>query len=209
MAGLRVEQFVVGPVMTNCYFAVQTDTAEALVVDPGDEAERLIGKLKERGLSVAAVLLTHGHFDHASAARQVADAFGAPIYAHELEKETLEEPQINLSIMNGAREAYGADRYVGDGDVLELAGFSVQVIATPGHTRGGCCYYIEKERAIFVGDTLFCGSVGRTDFPGGNARELLTSIKERLLTLPGETDVYPGHNETTTIGWERMNNPFL
>ena len=136
MAGLRVEQFVVGPVMTNCYFAVQTDTAEALVVDPGDEAERLIGKLKERGFSVAAVLLTHGHFDHASAARQVADAFGAPIYAHELEKETLEEPQINLSIMNGAREAYGADRYVGDGDVLELAGFSVQVIATPGHTRG-------------------------------------------------------------------------
>ena len=113
MAGLRVEQFVVGPVMTNCYFAVQTDTAEALVVDPGDEAERLIGKLKERGFSVAAVLLTHGHFDHASAARQVADAFGAPIYAHELEKETLEEPQINLSIMNGAREAYGADRYVG------------------------------------------------------------------------------------------------
>ena len=139
----------------------------------------------------------------------MADAFGAPIYAHELEKETLEEPQINLSIMNGAREAYGADRYVGDGDVLELAGFSVQVIATPGHTRGGCCYYIEKEHAIFVGDTLFCGSVGRTDFPGGNARELLTSIKERLLTLPGETDVYPGHNETTTIGWERMNNPFL
>lgn len=209
MAGLRVEQYVVGPVMTNCYFAVNEDTNEMLVIDPGDEAEMLVAKIKERQLTPVAVLLTHGHFDHASAAQGVADAFGIQIYAEEHEKETLETPSINLCGMVGGREVYHADVYVKDNDVLHLAGFEIKVFHTPGHTKGGCCYYIEKEQSVFAGDTLFNESVGRTDFPGGSASVLLHSIEEKLMPLPGQTKVYPGHNSTTTIGWEREYNPFL
>ncbi len=210
MAGLRVEQYVVGPVMTNCYFAVNEDTNEALIVDPGDSAAQLAAKLKEQGLTPKAVLLTHGHFDHASAAEALAKEFSVPIYAEEHEQETLESPEINLCGMMGQRGAvFHADIYVKDGDLLDLAGFSIKVLHTPGHTRGGCCYYMEKEQALFAGDTLFCQSVGRTDFPGGSASVLLRSIEEKLMPLPGQTKVYPGHNETTTIGWERQYNPFL
>ncbi len=209
MAGLRVEQYVVGPVMTNCYFAVNEDTDEMLVIDPGDAGEQLIGKIKEENLTPKAVLLTHGHFDHASAAKTVAEAFGIRIYAEEHEKETLENASVNLSGMSGKKEVYEADCYVKDGDILNLAGFEIQVLYTPGHTKGGCCYYIEKEQAVFSGDTLFCESVGRTDFPGGSATVLLRSIEEKLMPMPGQTKVYPGHNDTTTIGWERQYNPFL
>lgn len=210
MAGLRVEQYVVGPVMTNCYFAVNEETNEALVIDPGDSAKLLIEKIKEHNLTPVAVLLTHGHSDHALAAEEVANAFGIKIYAHEAEKETLETPSINLCGMFGLQGvAFHADVFVKDNDLLELAGFSIRVFHTPGHTKGGCCYYIEKEQAIFSGDTLFQASVGRTDFPGGSMSTLVRSIEEKLFPLPGQTRVYPGHNETTTIGWERQYNPFL
>ncbi len=210
MSGLRVEQYVVGPVMTNCYFAVNEDTNEMLVIDPGDSAKQLIDKIKERALKPAAVLLTHGHFDHAWAAKEVAEEFSVPVYAEEHEKETLLSPEINLCGMMGQRGVvFRADVYVKDEDTLDLAGFSVKVLHTPGHTKGGCCYYIEKEQALFSGDTLFCQSVGRTDFPGGSASVLIRSIEEKLLPLPGQTKVYPGHNETTTIGYERQYNPFL
>lgn len=210
MAGLRVEQYVVGPVMTNCYFAVNEDTNEALILDPGGDADLLKEKIKERGISPAAVLLTHGHFDHAAAAKEIAEAFGILIYAHENEKETLESPAVNLcGMMGGPKTAYHADVFVRDGEILKLAGFSVEVLYTPGHTTGGCCYYIEKEQAVFAGDTLFCGSIGRTDFPGGSMGVLLRSIREKLLVLPGQTKVYPGHESTTTVGWEKQHNPFL
>lgn len=209
MAGLRVEQYVVGPVMTNCYFAINEDTREMFVVDPGDEAAKLIEKIKEKDVTPVAVLLTHGHFDHASAAKAVAETFGIKIYAEEHEKETLENPSINLSGMAGGQEVYSADCYVKDGEVLNLAGFEIKALYTPGHTKGGCCYYIEKEQTVFSGDTLFNSSVGRTDFPGGSASVLLRSIEEKLMPMPGQTKVYPGHNDTTTIGWEKQYNPFL
>lgn len=209
MAGLRVEQYVVGPVMTNCYFAINEDTREMLLIDPGAEADRLVEIIKEKDAVLVAVLLTHGHFDHASAARVVAETFGVSIYAEEHERETLEDPSINLSGMAGDKEIYAADYYVKDGDVLHLAGFEIQVLHTPGHTKGGCCYYMEKEQAVFSGDALFHMSVGRTDFPGGSASVLLHSIEEKLMPMPGHTKVYPGHNDTTTIGWEKQYNPFL
>lgn len=210
MAGLRVEQYVVGPVMTNCYLAVNEDSNEVLVIDPGDAADLLIKKIKEKNLIPAAVLLTHGHFDHASAAEEIAAAFDIKIYAHEKEKETLESPSMNLCAMAGEQGSwYHADIYVKDGEILNLAGFSIQVLFTPGHTAGGCCYYIEKEQAVFAGDTLFHSSIGRTDFPGGSIGTLLRSIQEKLMVLPGQTKVYPGHEDTTTIGWERQYNPFL
>ena len=111
--------------------------------------------------------------------------------------------------MVGIKEIYHADCYVKDGEILNLAGFEIKVLHTPGHTKGGCCYYIEKEQAVFSGDTLFNSSVGRTDFPGGSATVLLRSIEEKLMPMPGQTKVYPGHNDTTTIGWEKQYNPFL
>ncbi|MBO5371265.1 MAG: MBL fold metallo-hydrolase [Lachnospiraceae bacterium] len=209
MAGLRVEQYVVGPVMTNCYFAVNEDTNEMFIVDPGAWASELIQRVSKCGAAPVAVLLTHGHFDHASAARALAEEYGIQIYAHEAEKETLENPDINLCGMVRLNEVYSADCYVKDGEILNIAGFEIKVLHTPGHTKGGCCYYIEKEQAVFSGDTLFNASVGRTDFPGGSASVLLRSIEEKLLPMPGQTKVYPGHNDTTTIGWEKQYNPFL
>lgn len=209
MADLRVEQYVVGPVMTNCFFAVNEDTREMLVIDPGDSGKTLISKIKEENLVPVAVLLTHGHFDHAMAAGEVAKEFHIPIYAGEHEKETLENPSANLGGMVGAREAFHADVFVKDGEILDLAGFSIQVMHTPGHTKGGCCYYFEKEQAVFAGDTLFHDSVGRSDFPGGSASVLIKSIQDKLMPLPDEVKVYPGHNDITTIGWERKYNPFL
>lgn len=209
MAELKIEQYVVGLIQTNCYFAINEDTKELFIVDPGAEADRIITMIKEKGLKPVAVILTHGHFDHASGAEKIAKEFDIQIIAHEAEKETLENPSINMCGMLRGNESYYADYYVKDGEVLHLAGFDVKVLHTPGHTKGGCCYYIETEKTVFSGDTLFCESVGRSDFPGGSASVLVRSIEEKLMPMPEDTKVYPGHNEITTIGWEKMNNPFL
>lgn len=209
MADLRVEEYNVGEIGTNCYFIVNEDTDEMLVIDPGGDGSDLIRRINSRKLKPAAVLLTHGHYDHAADARMVADAFGIPIYAHEAEKETLEDPNLNLSLMFGHRESFHADRYVKDGDILRLAGFEIRVIFTPGHTVGGCCYYFEGSKVLASGDTLFCGSIGRTDFPKGSMSVLIRSIKEKLLDLPGDTAVLPGHEARTTIGYEKQYNMFL
>ena len=209
MADLKVRHLVVGAVATNCYIAENKKTKEALIIDPGDNAARIVQIIKEDGVVPVAVLLTHGHFDHAMAAQEVAEQYGIKIYAHETEKETLETPQINLSGMIGRTLTFHADCYVKDGEILNLAGFEIRVLHTPGHTQGGVCYYIEEEKALFSGDTLFCTSVGRTDFPGGSMSDIIRSIKEKLMTLPDRTTVYPGHNDVTTIENERMYNPYL
>lgn len=206
---MKIEQYCVGQVGTNCYFAVNEDTKELLVIDPGDSAQMLAGKIRQKDLKPAAVLLTHGHFDHAMAAQELAELFDVKIYAHEAEKNTLEQPGLNVSAMIGRRDSYHADVYVKDKEVLNLAGMEILVLHTPGHTEGGCCYYLEKERVLFSGDTLFCQSVGRTDFPGGSMKKIVRSIKEKLLVLPDEVRVYPGHMDLTTIGMERAQNPFL
>lgn len=209
MSNLKIEEFCVGEVQTNCYFAVNENTKEMFVVDPGASAERLAGEIQNKGYRPVAILLTHGHFDHAGAAEELAKQLHVKIYAHEAEKDTLESPQNNVSVMIGRPESYHADIYVKDEEVLTLAGFELKVLHTPGHTAGGCCYYISKEDALFSGDTLFCQSVGRTDFPGGSMSRIVRSIKEKLLELPGYTKVYPGHMEATTIEQERQWNPYL
>ena len=209
MAPLKVEQYVVGPVQTNCYFAINDDTKEVLVIDPGASADQLAKKICQEKLTPIAILLTHGHFDHAMAAQEVAEQYGIKIYAHETEKETLETPQINLSGMIGRTLTFHADCYVKDGEILNLAGFEIRVLHTPGHTQGGVCYYIEEEKALFAGDTLFCQSVGRTDFPTGKSSTLIHSIQDKLMPLPDDTMVYTGHEDMTTIGMERKYNPFL
>ncbi len=206
---MKIEQYCVGQVGTNCYFAVNEKTKEMLVIDPGDSAQMLAGKIQQKSLKPAAILLTHGHFDHAMAAKELADIFDVKIYAHEAEKNTLKQPGLNVSSMIGRRDSYHADIFVKDGETLNLAGMEIQVLHTPGHTEGGCCYYLEHEQVLFSGDTLFCQSVGRTDFPGGSMAEIIRSIKEKLLALPDQVKVYPGHMDVTTIGMERAQNPFL
>ena len=209
MAPMKIQQYVVGNVATNCYFAINDDTKEVLIIDPGAAAVPLSEKVKEHGLIPVGILLTHGHFDHASAAEELSGLLDVKVYAHEAEKETLETPGINLSGWEGKQEIYHADEYLTDGQELELAGFRMKVLFTPGHTVGGCCFYFEEQGTLFSGDTLFECSIGRTDFPKGSASELIRAIREKLLVLPDETAVYPGHGEMTSIGMERMNNPFL
>lgn len=209
MADLSVKQFVVGPVYTNCYFAINEKTNEMIIIDPGDQADVLAQQIKKLGVKPTAILLTHGHFDHAGAAEELKQSFGIAVYANETERETLGDPLVNLSAMMGVREVYHADHYLKDGEEITLAGFHIRTLHTPGHTVGGACYYLPEEMAVFSGDTLFCESVGRSDFPGGSASTLIRSIREKLMELPDSIKVYPGHESITTIGNERMNNPFL
>jgi len=209
MGKLKIDQYVVGQVQTNCYVLVNTESKECLVIDPGAAAKQLAERIRKDDYKPVAILLTHGHFDHAGAAEELAEEFGIQIYAHEAEKETLSDPGMNVSALAGGNETYHADVYVKDEQELELAGFHIRVLHTPGHTFGGCCYYIPYEDVLFSGDTLFAESVGRTDFPGGSMSNIVRSIKEKLMVLPEQTAVYPGHNEATTIETERMYNPYL
>lgn len=205
----EVLRYIVGPVCTNCYLLVNHKTGELLVVDPGDQAQLIEKQIEKTGAKPVAILLTHGHFDHAGAAEELADKYQISIYAHEAERETLEDPGLNLCGMIGEHKVYHADIFVKDEEVLNLAGFSIRVFFTPGHTIGGCCYYIADEKILFSGDTLFQESVGRTDFPRGSASDLIRAIREKLMPLPDDVTVYTGHDESTLIGYERMHNPHL
>ena len=205
----EVLRYIVGPVCTNCYLLVNHKTGELLVVDPGDQAQLIEKQIEKTGAKPVAILLTHGHFDHAGAAEALADKYQISIYAHEAERETLEDPRLNLCGMIGEHKVYHADIFVKDEEVLNLAGFSIRVYFTPGHTIGGCCYYIADEKILFSGDTLFQESVGRTDFPRGSASDLIRAIREKLMPLPDDVTVYTGHDESTLIGYERMHNPYL
>lgn len=211
MAGnILIEEYTVGEVQTNCYFITNPQTGETLIIDPGAQGDFLAGKLRDGAHKPVAVLLTHGHFDHAGAAAELKAAFDIPVYAYEEEKRVLENPMLNLTGMWGVHgEKYAADHYVKDGEILELAGFRIKVLYTPGHTPGGCCYYFDGYKVLASGDTLFAASVGRTDFPEGSMSDLVRGIREKLLVLPGDTEVLPGHMQRTTIGYERQYNPFL
>ena len=215
MGNIKINHYVVGMVQTNCYVAFNENTKECVVIDSGASGKQLAEKIRQEGLTPVAILLTHGHFDHVSAAKTVAKEFDIKIYAHKAEEETLHDSKKNASWMMGASESYDADVFVKDEEVLNLAGFEIKVLHTPGHTEGGCCYYIPEEAVIFTGDTLFAQSVGRTDLPGGSMSQLVRSIQEKILVLTEagneDTDitVYPGHNDITTIETERNYNPYL
>ncbi len=211
MAGnILIEEYTVGEVQTNCFFIVNPTTKEALIIDPGAEARLLIKKIRQRDYQPVAVLLTHGHYDHAGAAEEIKAEFDIPIYAYEEEKRVLEDPVLNLTgLWTRHGVSFHADKFVKDGDVLDLAGYQIKVLFTPGHTPGGCCYYFDGYKVLASGDTLFNGSVGRTDFPEGSMSDLIRGIRDKLLDLPGDTEVLPGHMQRTTIGFERQYNPFL
>jgi hydroxyacylglutathione hydrolase len=205
-----VHGFNVGQVAENCFFAARDGGTQAIVVDPGDEGDRLIAALDELGLGVEAILLTHTHFDHVGAVAPLARHTGAPVYCPELEKHVLADIMSYVPWPGfGPFESYDADVLVAGGERLELAGLEIDVRFTPGHSPGHVTYAIPSEQAVFSGDVLFQGSIGRTDLPGGDTATLMRTLAELVDALPDETVVYPGHMGVTTIGRERETNPFL
>ena len=209
MKNLELQKCILGPVYTNCYLLKNKETGELIIVDPADCLEKIEMKISRMNGKPVAILLTHGHFDHILAAQAVKEKYNIPIYACRQEEEMLREPSINMTVHYGQGCSIVPDVFLEDLDVIRLAGFSVQMIHTPGHTQGGVCYYVEKEGVLFSGDTLFCCSVGRSDFATSSTSALIRSIKEKLFLLPDETKVFPGHMGATTIGNEKVNNPYV
>ncbi len=207
---MDVRMFTVGMVQENCYLFRRDGSDRAVIVDPGEEAPRLLGAIDELGVQLEAILLTHTHFDHVGAVAPVAKATGAAVWVPELEKPVLSDINSYVPWAEfGPYESWDAEHTVSGGERLSLAGFEIDVVFTPGHSPGHVTYSIPDETAIFSGDVLFQGSVGRVDFPGGDWPTLLGSIRTLVDTLPAETTVYPGHMGVTTLGAERASNPFL
>ncbi len=207
---IDVRAFTVGPIQENCYFARRPDSTSAVIVDPGEEAPRLIEALQALGIvRVEAILLTHCHFDHVGAVKAMHDATGAPVWCPELETELLANIDAYSFPGFGPFENYDADHTLTGGESLELAGLTLDVRFTPGHSPGHVTYAVRDENTLLSGDVLFQGSIGRTDLPGGDTATLLASIESLLDEFPPETRVCPGHGGTTTLGHERASNPFL
>jgi len=210
-SAMDVYMLTVGPVAENSYIFRREDSDTALIIDPGEEAERILSTLEELGITkLEAILLTHTHFDHIGAVAPVAKATGAPVYCPELEVQVLADIMAYIPWEGfGPYESWDAEETVKGGERLNLAGFEIDVVFTPGHSPGHVTYSIPDEEVVFSGDVLFQSSVGRTDLPGGDWPTLLESIRTLVDTLPGDTTVYPGHMGITTLGAERAANPFL
>ena len=206
---MRICRLTVGPISTNCYIIMEKSKKRALIVDPGGDADRIMNKIKELQVSVDAILLTHGHFDHMLAADTLREKYQVKVYLGQDDSELIKNPMENVSGMFGKPISTHADVVLQDGQVLELAGFEIKVLATPGHTKGGVCYYIEKESVAFSGDTIFQASVGRSDFPTGSGASLSKSIREKIFTLPEDTQLFPGHGDSTVVSYEKKYNMFV
>jgi hydroxyacylglutathione hydrolase len=207
---MDVRMFTVGPVQENCYILRRDGSDRALIVDPGDEADKLLGALDALGVTLDGILLTHTHFDHVGAVAPVATATGAEVWVPEIEKPVLGDIMSFVPWPGfGPYDSWDAEHTLKGGEKLELADFEIDVLFTPGHSPGHVTFSLPDERAIFSGDVLFQGSVGRVDLPGGDGRTLLESIRMLLDTLPEDTTVHPGHMGLTTLGAERASNPFL
>ena len=201
---IDIMRLVVGPIRTNCYLIKNKLSDGVIIVDPGGDEEVIENRMLAYHMKPVAILLTHGHFDHIGAVNQLKSRFGVKVYAYQDEKEVLERPDINLSSMFERPMSIKADVYLRDNEEFELDGIKIKTIYTPGHTIGSCCFYIENEKVLFSGDTLFAYSHGRTDFPTGSEGAIIRSITERLLKLESDVKVYPGHEDETTIGREKM-----
>ena len=216
-----VGSMLLGMVQTNCYFVYKEDGREhkpgvkyddptpVVFFDPADVGDRIYEALTDRGFKVDAIYLTHAHFDHIGGVKELSELSGAKVYAYEEEKKLCEDVEYNLSANYGLNLTVKPDAFLKDGALCEAAGLKFKLLATPGHTPGSCCFYFEDDKILISGDTLFEGSVGRTDFPGGSMSTLVRSCHEKLLVLPEDVVVYPGHGGLTTIGDEKKYNSFL
>lgn len=219
MADIKVGRLTLGSFQTNCYYVYresalnttkeQGTLCPVLVFDPAESGAAIYEALKTKGFQVAAILLTHGHVDHIAGVKELKECSGALVYACDKEADLLSDMRDNLSMMFGSPLRVEADELLQDGKEYVLGDMAFQMIATPGHTAGSCTYYFKEADVLISGDTLFEGSVGRTDFPTGSMSVLVHSIKHKLFKLPEKTICYPGHGGTTTIGWEKDNNPFI
>ncbi len=205
---MKIQKFIVGSMGTNCYFLIGSDSGECAVVDPGAEAGKIIAKLEEKNLKCTHILLTHAHFDHIMALEEVRAETGAPVFVHEADSDFLTDNDLNcMSVFSSENlKINPADRLIRDGDELEIAGETVKVMHTPGHTPGSVCFLCGSD--IISGDTLFRGSIGRYDLPGGDFMTLLGSLKA-LSELEGDRRVYPGHGPSTNLDRERGANLYL
>lgn len=218
MGNVKIGRMVLGVASTNTYFLYREGDGSCIVIDPADQGTAIYANLFKNDLKVEGILLTHGHFDHiwgvsalkGAVNRERAGKGLEPIkvYALDAEKPLLESARLNVSESAGRACTVSADEFLKDGQELTIAGITLKVIATPGHTAGGCCYYLEEDGLLISGDTLFQDSVGRTDLPTGSMSTLIRSIREKLFCLPDDVKVYPGHGGSTTIGYEKENNPF-
>ncbi len=207
MGKLTIQSFAVMPFDENCY-VVSDETGEGVVIDPGGMAKQILSYIREAKLSIKAVLDTHGHCDHIGANDEIRNETGAPLYIHKEDAAMISDMKLNLSAFMGFRViSRPAEHLLSEGDKISFGQTELEVIHTPGHTKGGVCFV--GEGVAFTGDTLFAGSIGRSDFPGGSEVELIGNIKKKLLVLPDETKVYSGHGPSSEIGWERQCNPFL
>lgn len=205
---MKIQHSVLGMCATNTYYVYDDETKRGLIVDPADSPDTIIAKADSLSMIPEAVLITHGHFDHVLAMNKIREHYGIKVYAGLTEKQVLHDMAMNLTSSFGMGQTFDADIYLKDGEEFETAGYHIKAIEVPGHTIGGMCYYFDKQGVLFSGDTLFCESVGRSDFPGGSASALCRGIKDKLFILPEHTKVYPGHMDETTIGNEIKYNPF-
>lgn len=205
---MKIQHSVLGMCATNTYYVYDDETKRGLIVDPADSPDTIIAKADSLSMIPEAILITHGHFDHVLAMNKVREHYGIKVYAGLTEKQVLHDMVMNLTSSFGMGQIFDADIYLKDGEEFETAGYHIKAIEVPGHTIGGMCYYFDKQGVLFSGDTLFCESVGRSDFPGGSASALCRGIKDKLFILPEHTKVYPGHMDETTIGNEIKYNPF-
>lgn len=209
---LLVDSVVVSPFQTNCYIVACPETREGIVIDPGDEPERILAVVRFHQITVTAVVATHGHLDHVLAVGTVKEATGAPFLLHELDLPIAQSAHIQAGFYNWVADPVpDPDGFLGEGQTLKVGKISFQILHLPGHTPGHIALYFESDdgsKHLFSGDVLFAGSVGRTDLPGGNWEQLQSSLS-RLMSLPDETIVYSGHGRKTTIGEERRYNPFV
>jgi hydroxyacylglutathione hydrolase len=203
-----IEQIPVGPLMVNCYLFGCKRTKQAIIIDPGDEAEKIIAVVTKQEAKITAIVLTHGHTDHLGAVNEIKEKYRCPIMIHEAEKETLTDPNANLSaFMGDSIICPPADRLLHDNDTIAVGDLELKVMHTPGHSPGGICLLYDK--ILFAGDLLFLMSIGRHDLPGGSYQQLESSVLTQVYKLPDDTIVFPGHGEKTTIGFEKRHNQFI
>ncbi len=207
-----IEHLVVGMLQTNCYVLMDPENSIAVVIDPGGEAKRICKLLESKNVALKAILLTHGHFDHVLDAWTLKELCGGEIYIHPLDKPLLKDRMVGLgALLSGKFPTMEkeVDEFLREGEILTFGSIKLKVIETPGHTPGHVSFYIPEEKIIFVGDTLFDGSIGRTDFPGGSYEQLINSVRTKIFPLGDDVVVYPGHGPKTTVGKERKTNPFF